>query len=346
MSFSALEAASFVKLYEGNIIPLRVILACLTWVIHDYFVTLKDEIKYIWPQKFGTAKFMFLWIRYYTIVLLILDVIQIHIFTLKAIPKDTLCLIMDPATRVAGAVSLWMVEIIMQLRIYALYRCSKKVAIFNGVLFCLSIVAFIAIMVPNAIARKQSIAMAVKLPLPGCPAINTGNQWLLWIPATTFEVVLFGFAAFKTIKTWKARYDSPTGMSLYIILIKDNILYFFCVTSILVFNTMMSAGVTRIPWFSYGPFYAAVSIVTTRMLLHLRKYALDGHGNWDTKKIDQLAWGLSPIQANFPETDDEDGESPSPVPSARQIRETPARANINFDVELGPEAPQGLLDLT
>ena len=39
------------------------------------------------------------------------------------------CLIMDPTIRVVGATSLWAIEIVMQLRVYALFNCSKKVSI-------------------------------------------------------------------------------------------------------------------------------------------------------------------------------------------------------------------------
>jgi hypothetical protein len=34
---------------------------------------------------------------------------------------------MDSIIRIVGAISLWSVEIVMQLRIYALFKCSKKV---------------------------------------------------------------------------------------------------------------------------------------------------------------------------------------------------------------------------
>lgn len=37
------------------------------------------------------------------------------------------CVAMAPVTRIVGAISLWSAEIIMQLRIYALYGWSKKV---------------------------------------------------------------------------------------------------------------------------------------------------------------------------------------------------------------------------
>lgn len=38
------------------------------------------------------------------------------------------CVAMDSVIRIVGAISLWSVEIIMQLRVYALYKCSKRVS--------------------------------------------------------------------------------------------------------------------------------------------------------------------------------------------------------------------------
>jgi hypothetical protein len=35
---------------------------------------------------------------------------------------------MDPTIRILGAISLWSIEVIMQLRVYALFDCSKKVS--------------------------------------------------------------------------------------------------------------------------------------------------------------------------------------------------------------------------
>jgi len=36
----------------------------------------------------------------------------------------------------------------------------------------------------------------------------------------------------------------------------------------------MVVGVTKIPWFSYSPFHAALGILTTRMLINLRKASM------------------------------------------------------------------------
>ncbi|KAH0578984.1 hypothetical protein H2248_003160 [Termitomyces sp. 'cryptogamus'] len=178
---------------------------------------------------------------------------------------------MDSIIRIVGAISLWSIEIVMMLRVYALYNCSKRVAIFNTLLFLGSIAGFLWVLIHNAQRRRAVIADSIHLPLPGCPSIHSGVEWLQWVPATVFEGVLFCFALFKTLKTTTTRLMKRTRVSLYSVLLRDNLFYFFGITVLLVFNNLMVVGVTKIPWFSYSPFHAAMGILTTRMLINLRK---------------------------------------------------------------------------
>lgn len=45
-----MDEANFIKLYAGGLIPLRTVLPCLTWILHDYFLTIEDEVRYIWTE--------------------------------------------------------------------------------------------------------------------------------------------------------------------------------------------------------------------------------------------------------------------------------------------------------
>ncbi|TEB27122.1 hypothetical protein FA13DRAFT_1736941, partial [Coprinellus micaceus] len=225
---------TFIGLYSANLIPLRVVLASLTWVIYDYFETLEDEAsglaldERIRRRSFGIGKFAYLFIRYYTILLLVFDTVQVHIFAVPGVTSRQVCLIMDPTIRVVGAISLWAIEIVMQLRVYALFNCSRKVAIFNGALFTLSIAAFVVLLVRGSIGRAEIIADAMRFPLLGCPAINHGpGKWAQWIPATVFEVFLLGFVVYKSIGALSMRAHLKVRASLNEVLLGDNILYFF-----------------------------------------------------------------------------------------------------------------------
>ncbi|KAK0457055.1 uncharacterized protein EV420DRAFT_537705 [Desarmillaria tabescens] len=265
------ENDEFADLYRGNLIPLHIVLVGLTWIVHDYLVTLEDEIRYIWPQKRNIGKILFLWVRYYSISLLAFDAIQIHVFSIPGVPSDDLCVAVNAITRITGAIALWSVEIVMQLRVYTLFGCSKKVAAIHGFLFASSIAAFLWILIHNVVRQGGLIADAVRLPLPGCPSVHTGIEWAQWVPATAYEIVLFGFAIMKTVGFLLNSMMRGHRKSLHSILLRDNILYFLAISCILVFNNLMVVGVTKIPWFSFGPFHAAIGVLTTRMLINLRK---------------------------------------------------------------------------
>ncbi|KAL1759296.1 hypothetical protein FB107DRAFT_271113 [Schizophyllum commune] len=264
---SAVRLDEYATLYKGNLVPLHACLVGLVWVVYDYLLTLGDEVRLMWPLRSGFAKWSYFWIRYYTIAVLAFDVIQIHTFAIPGVTSDSLCVAMDAITRIVGAILLWSVEIIMQLRVYALYRCCRGVAVFNGVLFLSSVGGFLYVLITNTMKRHDLIARAEHLDLPGCPVIHSISEWPLWLPATIFEVVLFSFALAASLRTVMSdRHD----YSLRRTLIRDNLTWFFGVFVLLVLNQLMVAGVTHIPWFSYSPFHAAVGVLTSRILLNMR----------------------------------------------------------------------------
>ncbi|EIN08925.1 hypothetical protein PUNSTDRAFT_134099 [Punctularia strigosozonata HHB-11173 SS5] len=275
-----------IALKEAARIPLYVSVVSLTWVLHDYVITLKDEVRYMWaslssipwiaPGKWNFGKFIFFWVRYYTIALALFDIAQIHSFATFR-PSLNTCVVMDAMIRVVGALSLWAIEIVMQLRVFAIFRCSKRVAVVNAVLFAASVAGFLYILIHNALGRAAVIKTAKALPIPGCPVVHTGIEWAQWVPATLYEGILFGFAIYKTLAKFmqalrsRAAKRTHTSKTLYHQMLQDNLLYFFGIACILVFNNLMVTHVTHIPWFSYGPFHAVTGIVTGRMLIHLRK---------------------------------------------------------------------------
>ncbi|KIJ24285.1 hypothetical protein M422DRAFT_194863 [Sphaerobolus stellatus SS14] len=271
------QAAAFIKLFTGSIIALRACLPGLTWVLHDYCKSDFEfsAIRYVWPHRWNFGKILYMWIRYYGIILLIFDVTQIHLFTRPGITSDTVCVVMDSIIRVVGAILLWSIEIVMQLRIYALYDLSWKVAAINFFLFMVSIAGFTWILVHNALRRHAVIAAAIHLPLPGCPSIHTGIEWAQWVPATAFEGVLVCWALYKTVSTSLIRWHNGFKVSLYSLILRDNLFYFLGIACLLVFNNLMVVGITKIPWFSYSPFHAAMEIITSRMIINLYKAAND-----------------------------------------------------------------------
>ncbi|KAF9546969.1 hypothetical protein CPC08DRAFT_796352, partial [Agrocybe pediades] len=243
----------------------------LVWVLHDY----RESLKEIWQSFLSSLPSRYLSIRYYTILLVLGDVIQTHGFAIIGVTSLDRCLAIETITRMAGAISLWSVEIIMQMRIYFLYNRSKKIALVNMTLFAVSISAFVAIMVINGIRFQTENQWVTSLPpYEACPPLRDNSiAWTLWMPGLVFELVLFGYVIHKSIVSTMATKKINGRTSLAGIILKEHMVYFFIVSCILVFNNLMTVGATRIPWFGLGPLHAALGITTGRMLIHLRKFA-------------------------------------------------------------------------
>ncbi|KAF8193453.1 hypothetical protein BJ912DRAFT_961262 [Pholiota molesta] len=316
-----------IRLSKLGLIPLYVVLSSLVWVLHDHFVTLEDEINYIWNQKRNFGRFMYFWIHYYTIFLVLFDAVQIHSFTIPGVTTRALCIAMDPTTRLAGAISLWSVEIVMQMRIYIVYKRNRRIAFFNGTIFVLSIVFFIWVLVRDTMERSVMISQVVVLPRTGCPSVNGGSQWAQWVPATAFEIILFLFALAKCFMSSSVKTKLNERSPLIAILLRENILYFFAVTSVLILNNLMVVDATRISWFGFGPFHAALGIATSRMLIHLRKFS------FENLEFHPDRWSVPEIAVNvgeLPMLVDIDGDE------ARQLSDDTAfitGTNDSLDIE-------------
>ncbi|KIJ25595.1 hypothetical protein M422DRAFT_183808, partial [Sphaerobolus stellatus SS14] len=270
------QAAAFIKLFTGSIIPLHASLPGLTWISSSLMFSNNSQIRYVWPHKWNFGKILYMWIRYYSITLLIFDVTQIHLFSRPGITSDTSdalsnCVAMDSIIRVVSAILLWLIEIVMQLHIYTLYNRSWKVAMINFFLFMGSIAGFTWILVHNALRRHAIIAAAIHLPLPGCPSIHSGIEWAQWVPATAFEGVLVCWALYKTMSTLLIQWHNGSKVSLYSLILCYNLFYFSGIACLIVFNNLMVIGITKIPWFSYSPFHAAMEIITSHMIINLYK---------------------------------------------------------------------------
>ncbi|KAF9563829.1 hypothetical protein CPC08DRAFT_760601 [Agrocybe pediades] len=233
----------------------------------------------------------------------------------------------------------------MMLRIYVLFDRSKRVLIFNALLFAVSIAGFLGIMIVNALRRKAIVYGLATLPKLGCPAINGGSQWAQWIPAMLFEFVLFGFAIYKTIVSKSANTRINQRQSLTRVLLNENIVYFGIVASLLIFNNLMVVGATRIPWFGFGPFHAALGITTSRMIIHLRKFAvqnLEGGGPNDLPKLATIHFVTQNDVESTGSSSEEDDESSLAGPDIPLAKS--ADGDMSF-VNLSNRRPVSFVDL-
>ncbi|KAK7445740.1 hypothetical protein VKT23_014735 [Stygiomarasmius scandens] len=119
-------------------------------------------------------------------------------------------------------------EIILQMRLYALYFLDKKILHMMVATFVATSAASATIM---GVVLSQMKASMVFLPSigPFCVPSNIPNYfYTFWIPILTFETLLCTMAVTKGIQTFRTSGSLfRSGRQLVGILIRDSIVYFF-----------------------------------------------------------------------------------------------------------------------
>ncbi|EJD44902.1 hypothetical protein AURDEDRAFT_166085 [Auricularia subglabra TFB-10046 SS5] len=273
--------------------PIRCYIAAFTWVLFDYSLTLHDEIVYIWkrPMRSGTIQFYVL--RYLGIISLAAS-LGIYLWPKETHADATEC---PPGHKdppylsvrsnmenviFVGAPVLqfsvfWVVEVILQTRIFALYD-SRRLAIVNGALFVLEIMAMLLLWnyIPAiwSFPEYHDDLWTLEEPIiQGCSYLP-----LYWLPGIVFELWLAGLAIAQL------RRKVPRD-GLLAVMVRDSVRYFFLIAIVMVVHIVTSfshIGAYGIPFVIAGQ-----TIGGSRIVLHLRRAYFKGR-DFDMTKMTQI----------------------------------------------------------
>ncbi|KAG2118082.1 uncharacterized protein F5147DRAFT_768223 [Suillus discolor] len=127
-------------------------------------------------------------------------------------------------------VPVWATQIIMQLRIYAMYRKSNKILAFTGVFFVLEIAAICTVLALNFDHSLTYTNEAIPGLLNMCATSTINRSFTaIYVPIFCFELLLFVLAIFVVLKHMKNT-RTIAGKKLHntmATLVKYNTIYFF-----------------------------------------------------------------------------------------------------------------------
>lgn len=123
-------------------------------------------------------------------------------------------------------ISFLIAELILQLRLYALYLLDKRVLIFMAMSSLLATASSAAVM--GSVLSKIT---ATAHPFPGyrfCVAYGISDySYAFWIPMLASESVFCGLAVFRFMQNWRSSSTLfQTGKHLLESLIRDSVFYF------------------------------------------------------------------------------------------------------------------------
>ncbi|KAK7062194.1 hypothetical protein R3P38DRAFT_2833970 [Favolaschia claudopus] len=135
-------------------------------------------------------------------------------------------------------VSLGIIQMILVIRIWAIYNRSKLLLVILGVFGCLQLAASSTIM---GISITQGVPSSE--PGPGffvCTITTPPYFAAYWIPILTFEFTLFVLTLIKGVQNFRLAKISPlsgkSGQALLNILVRDSVIYFFIISAVYTAN--------------------------------------------------------------------------------------------------------------
>ncbi|KAJ7487964.1 hypothetical protein FB451DRAFT_730147 [Mycena latifolia] len=194
----------------------------LAIVLWDYLITLEDERALFWKRKPWTfATLLFLWSRY---VGTFLTVFGVFVAVWPGVSDS----VSYSWLRVEGWVGMsvsWATQVILQLRIYALYDGSPKIAALICSIFfmeVLSVVGMFSVASANTEVVAEAMGDMVRCKVTAVPSW----LWLFWVAVTSFEFLLCILAAYKGYQRVRASGQFGGHQVLEDILIRDSVMFY------------------------------------------------------------------------------------------------------------------------
>jgi len=234
-------------------------LASYVMVVYDNLITLGDEVERIWSKPMSGASILFLINRHLTPLEFMPVIIAFH---LPSWTKNTVAC--NHFVRYEGGGTLALVaicEIIMMLRVYALWGRNSWILAFLVILWIAQVV-FCGVAMANT--------MLVPLPPGFIGCILTGTTSVWWTPFWVMPLITDSFIFILTmIKTRQKGFNKEMPLLAYFR--RDGILYFICICVANIINVCFFFAATE-DLKAIGASFSQLitSVMVNRLVLNLR----------------------------------------------------------------------------
>lgn len=245
-------------------------IACTSWFLYDWVLTLEDEINLVWLRKWTLTKGLYILIRLTTLILLVAETVQYVV--LENLPESR-CNIFSWVMACATAVVVVEVDIVLQLRVYIMYRKSRFILWLNAALCVANVGCAAAILV---IFFSKTHFVGVPAYIQGaCYDMRPKVLGAVWVAPLAYELYLAALAVYRLVQDHSAYGGVLDGPSLITILARDSVVYFFLIAGVAAMNIVLWALTPVTPGDSaVNLIHAAGGIGGARIILSMRDAAL------------------------------------------------------------------------
>jgi len=247
-----------------------------TIIVYDHIITLDDEIRLIWKSRWSLGKALFLISRYYNVFIVAFNTAVLFLPSASV----QFCFAWLRWQAVTGVLVYGTTEIILMLRLHAMYGQSKKLVGLMAPAFVLLLLVELVILVMSSLAQEGEVNADPHeiLPMYVCILQNTWPlSYLYWLPFLVFETMLFTLALVRGVKSYldhelRLVFDRGKAMRAMEVLLRDSILYFLLIFSAFLVNFLcwvIADG--RLGEIPVAFCVSMSSVMSQRLLLNIRK---------------------------------------------------------------------------
>lgn len=203
------------------------LLAAMALIVHEYFLQLDNEVELFWKARLSSAKCIFLWNRYYS---LLYSLAAASTFFIPN-PSYNLCIKYHKFDQFGEAVLILSTQVVMEMRLYAMYGAHKFMKWLCIALSTAEIVWWIFIV---SIRFQDYYANTdTNNPAPGLHMCAYGAlRATYWSALSDVAVLLVEctILALALAKVWQQRRGNP----LFLRLARESTMYFAIMFSVYV----------------------------------------------------------------------------------------------------------------
>ncbi|OAX35392.1 hypothetical protein K503DRAFT_773529 [Rhizopogon vinicolor AM-OR11-026] len=276
-------------------------------VVYDWALTFGQEVDLFWRHRWSLMTLIYLGIRYIGILFSINSMLE---YLPVVLLTDMGCSIVSQVQTWVGIVLNFMLCVIMIVRLYVMYKRSRKILVF---LIVTSLTGTIAIGVITAVLSRHSSTEEVITSGFHMCGDNGYDSFLLsltWMLATVWEFLALCLAAWIALKHFRERQRRPTGLIVtdyFTMLIKSNLCYLagFVVVSCFDLSFALSPKLWN-SWIFGGfvqiAFFLQMFVLGPHLILSIRQHHAKLVANTDT------GFGMTtiPSRAGIPMSSDGD----------------------------------------
>ncbi|KAF8121058.1 hypothetical protein EV363DRAFT_1366785 [Boletus edulis] len=239
-------------------------------ILYDHVLTFDLEVDHIWNHLFNFGSLNYILIRYIGDALAIGPATQkvckplnIHLRKVYFLVQTSL-----------GILELFLIQLTLQIRVYALYQGSKKIRALMIFGYGCEIAAVLTISgyLYSDLATTNEILSGLYI-CADTQAPSFYRPYVIWLPVVVYDSILCLLALWHGIRTWMSGYRTKQLDGVYIadVLIKDNVGYFLCILLAYIVSVVI-AQCLGLRWTEISEEFPAPMeiVIGCRLILNLR----------------------------------------------------------------------------